>query len=150
MFSDKSGSKSINPATQNRIATGAKIQGDITSEQGIRVDGNIIGKVDCKSKLVIGKEGTVSGEIYCVQADIEGTIDGSIVVTELLTIKSTAKIYGKVSTKKLAVEPGAIFEAHCTMGKSLEQSKTLSSEPEQNSKPEQIAIKKRKEAREFV
>ena len=38
-------------------------------------------------------------------------------VKDLLSLKSSATIEGTVSVAKLAVEPGATFNAACTMGK---------------------------------
>ena len=49
-------------------------------------------------------------------ADIEGTLDGTINVKELLTLKSSAKLQGDISTNKLSIEPGAVFSGSCSMG----------------------------------
>lgn len=52
-----------------------------------------------------------------MNADIEGSFNGELIVTDLLALKSTAVIEGSVSVSKLSVEPGATFNASCTMGK---------------------------------
>ena len=57
----------------------------------------------------------------------EGKLNGTIEVDELLTLKSTAKLQGEISTNKLAIEPGAIFSGNCKMGAVL---KDLSSNEE--------------------
>ena len=64
---------------------------------------------------MIGKTGKVLGTLTCQDADIEGKIEGKLLVSNLLSIKSTAVIDGEVSTSKLAVEPGASFNASCVM-----------------------------------
>ena len=69
-----------------------------------------------KGKLAIGKSGIVRGNIRCKNSDVEGAVDGKIYVEELLSLKSTANIKGEVKTGKLAIEPGAILNATCTMG----------------------------------
>ena len=53
--------------------------------------------------------------MHCQNADVEGTIKGKLVVDNLLTLKATARIDGEVTTGKLAVEPGAEFNATCSM-----------------------------------
>ena len=60
--------------------------------------------------------GFIKGEIHCANAVIEGKFDGRLEVTELLNIKESANVNGDVSTGKLVVQPGAIFNVSCTMG----------------------------------
>ena len=64
----------------------------------------------------MGPEGKVEGEIQCGNADIEGTLNGTIQVEDLLTLKSSAKLQGDSSTNKLAIEPGDVFSGSCSMG----------------------------------
>jgi cytoskeletal protein CcmA (bactofilin family) len=40
-------------------------------------------------------------------------------VTELLSLKATAKLNGDVVTNKLAIEPGALFSGSCSMNNSI-------------------------------
>ncbi|PRP67701.1 bactofilin family protein [Nonlabens agnitus] len=101
--------------SQNRIAKGTVIKGDINSEAGFRIDGEIIGTLTTPAKVVIGKDGKIDGTLECTNADIEGTFSGNLKVSSLLSLKSTAIIEGDVSTGKLSVEPGATFNASCTM-----------------------------------
>jgi cytoskeletal protein CcmA (bactofilin family) len=102
-------------SSQNRIGQGTSIEGDLVSKGGFRIDGDINGTLKTPAKVVIGKEGKVKGAMECSNADIEGTFVGNLHVTGLLTLKSTAHIEGEVVTNKLAVEPGATFNASCTM-----------------------------------
>ena len=101
--------------SQNRIAQGTTITGDITSKAGFRVDGEVIGTLKTPDKVVIGKDGKVEGTLECANADIEGTFSGNLNVDGLLSLKSSAVIDGDVVTNKLSVEPGATFNASCSM-----------------------------------
>ena len=58
----------------------------------------------------------VEGNINASNADVSGELKGSVSVTELLVLKSTAKIDGDIVTNKLAIEPGASFTGSCSMG----------------------------------
>lgn len=100
----------------NIIGSGTLIKGDIETTGDIRIDGNINGNIDAKGKIVIGQIGKIEGELKCKVAEISGKIEGKITVSELLTLKSTAKIFGSIFTSKLAIEPGAIFTGSCNMG----------------------------------
>ncbi len=108
----------------NRIEKNTKIKGDIISEADFRIDGKLDGNVKTSGKVVIGKDGYIHGKVECVNADIEGSFNGELLVSDLLSLKSSAIIEGTVNVNKLAVEPGATFNAACTMkgkGSSLSQ-----------------------------
>ncbi len=106
----------------NRIEKNTKIKGDITSEADFRIDGRLEGNVKTSGKVVIGKDGLINGKVECVNADIEGSFKGELYVSQLLSLKSSAHIEGTVDVAKLAVEPGATFNASCTMGKGVPSS----------------------------
>lgn len=99
----------------NRIVEGTAIKGDIISQADFRLDGELIGNFQSSGKIVIGPAGSVTGDIICRNADIEGKFEGKIQVTEILNVKSKSSIHGEVICGKLAVEPGADFSASCTM-----------------------------------
>jgi cytoskeletal protein CcmA (bactofilin family) len=99
----------------NRIVEGTVIKGDIISQADFRLDGELIGNFQSKGKIVIGPAGSVTGDIVCKNADIEGKFNGKINIAEILNVKSKASIHGEVSVGKLSVEPGADFSASCTM-----------------------------------
>lgn len=104
---------------RNSIERNTKIKGDIISEADFRIDGKLDGNLKTSGKVVIGKEGYIHGKVECVNADIEGSFNGELLVTELLSLKDSAVIEGTVTVSKLAVEPGATFNASCNMkGKS--------------------------------
>jgi cytoskeletal protein CcmA (bactofilin family) len=116
MFSEKKEKRSVNPTTgQNRINEGTTIVGDLQSKGFFRIDGVIEGNVDTPSKVFLGKTGIIKGTLICEDADVEGTIIGRVNINNTLSLKSTAIIEGDVIVGKLAVEPGAIFNASCVM-----------------------------------
>ena len=103
-------------ASINLIGTGTTIEGDIKSSGDIRVDGTVYGSVQSKAKVVLGSTGLVEGDINSQNADISGTIKGKTVCSELLFLKSTARVTGDIVTGKLVVEVGATFTGSCNMG----------------------------------
>ncbi|MBT8178376.1 MAG: polymer-forming cytoskeletal protein [Eudoraea sp.] len=117
MFSDNKKPKTMNEigGQPNRIEKNTKIKGDIISEADFRIDGKLDGNVKTSGKVVIGKGGYIHGKVECVNADIEGSFNGELQVSDLLSLKASAVIEGTVSVAKLAVEPGATFNASCTM-----------------------------------
>ena len=112
----------------NLIGAGTSIEGDITTNGDMRIDGFLQGTINVKGKLVVGPAGTVEGEIICQNADISGTIKGKIGVAELLSLKSTSKLSGDIITNKISIEPGAAFSGSCSMGGVIKDIKDGSAE----------------------
>ena len=100
----------------NLIGVGTTIEGNISSNENIRFDGILIGNLYTKGKVFIGQSGKVNGEIKCRNCEVEGVIEGKIVIEELLSLRSMSRVYGEIRTSKLAIEPGAIFTGNCDMG----------------------------------
>lgn len=101
----------------NRIIEGTLIKGDVVSFVDMRIDGEIFGNVTCNGKIVLGHKGIIKGDVICKSIDVEGKFEGKLETDGMLTIRKTASIKGDVFASKLAVEPGAVFEASCEMRK---------------------------------
>ena len=100
----------------NMIGAGTVINGDIQSKSDIRIDGTLKGSVKTDGKLVVGEAGTVEGDVSCANADISGSLSAKITVSQLLSLKASAKLDGDIITNKLSIEPGASFSGSCSMG----------------------------------
>ena len=133
MFSDNKKEKQAYNTTmssQNIIAQGTKITGDISSEGDLRIDGTIDGHVKTTGKMVIGKSGFIKGTLDGTDAYIEGKFSGKLLLSGTLTLKSSAQIQGEVVLGKLEVEPGAVFNVTCVMKGSVKELET-SGQPKQ-------------------
>lgn len=100
----------------NSLVQGTTLVGEIKSESDIRIDGTIKGTLNCNAKVIVGPTGYVEGEVHCKNAIIEGRLEGTIHVAELLNVRETADINGDIYTNKLIVQSGAIFNVGCKMG----------------------------------
>ena len=124
MFLDQKKGKMATTETysqQNLIAQGTTITGDIISEGDFRIEGNIQGNLKTPGKVVIGKTGLINGTLKATNADIEGKFSGKLIINDTLSLKSSAHVEGEVAVGKLAVEPGATFNATCTMKGSIKE-----------------------------
>ena len=117
MLSNKKNKSTMDTSSQqNVIAQGTKIVGDIESKGPFRIDGTIQGNIKTDGKVVVGKSGNIKGTLQAVNVDIEGQFSGKLILKGTLSLKSSARIEGEVQVNKLAVEPGASFNATCSMG----------------------------------
>jgi cytoskeletal protein CcmA (bactofilin family) len=99
----------------NSLVRGTLTEGNVIAESDIRVDGVIKGNLKCTAKVIIGPSGFIEGEVTCQNAVIEGKLTGILRVAELLNVKETAEIVGDVTTGKLTIAAGAIFNVTCKM-----------------------------------
>jgi cytoskeletal protein CcmA (bactofilin family) len=99
----------------NALAFGTTVKGDITTDGDFRLDGRLEGTISCGGKIVIGPTAQVEGDIISVNAEILGSVVGSITTSEVLVLKPTAIIKGIITTQALVVEPSARFSGTCNM-----------------------------------
>src|SRR5215813_13389328 len=99
------------------IGAGTTLKGDISSNSDLRIDGTIIGNVNSTAKIVIGASGNVEGDISGNQADIVGKVSGNIKTKDLLQLRGDCVVNGNVNAGKLQIEPTAVFNGQCHMGK---------------------------------
>jgi cytoskeletal protein CcmA (bactofilin family) len=99
----------------NIISEGTKIKGDIIANGDIRIDGELMGNISAKGRLVIGPKGKIEGQINCNNIEISGIIKGKVTAIELLNMKATSQITGDIVVGKLSVEPGSMFSGSCVM-----------------------------------
>jgi cytoskeletal protein CcmA (bactofilin family) len=113
----------------NTFAQDTKLKGNIESRGDLRIDGQLEGTLNCLGRVVIGPDAKITGTLSCKNAEIFGNIEGDIIVSDLLSLKSSAVIMGNLTMGKLSVEPGAKFNGQCKMaainGESLENVKIL-------------------------
>lgn len=114
----------------NSLVVGTQVEGTITAESDIRIDGFLKGILICKGKVIIGPKGLIEGEIKAQNATIEGRFKGIIQVEDLLQVKETAIVEGEINTDKLAVSPGAKFNVNSKMGSGPKSNIPTPSKPE--------------------
>lgn len=123
MFRNDKAHETMNKPTEpvsagkiNSIMEGTVIEGEVRSDSNVRIDGRVKGTINVRGRLIVGASGLVEGDVNCQSSDIEGTVNGKIACQDLLTLKATAKLTGDIHTKKLSIEPGAVFTGNCNMG----------------------------------
>ncbi len=107
----------------NNIGKGTTVEGNIETLGNIRLEGKMIGNLKTKAKFVSAASSKMDGNTLSQNAEIAGEISGTVEVSELLILKSTAVIHGDIITNKLIVESGATFNGACKMGVSIKEIK---------------------------
>lgn len=110
------GSLAIRQKSRTIFSTGPELSGDISFRDVVRVNGHIAGSVYSeRGTLMVDDTARVDANIEVAVAVINGIINGDIVAHQKVEIGSSAKIYGNIWTRSIAIKDGAEFEGVCTM-----------------------------------
>lgn len=104
--------KSINTV----IGRGSVSEGRFHIESGVRVDGVLKGEIVSSGMLIVGESGVIEADVRVREAFISGRIVGDLVAEEKVHLQAHATFIGKLQTKLLVVEEGALFKAECNAG----------------------------------
>ena len=100
-------------SVRSTVASGMRIKGDCVFQDGLQIDGTVLGNVTAEggqpSVLVIGEGGSVEGAISADHVVIGGTVVGPVLARELLELQSKARIQGDVRYKALEMQQGAVI-----------------------------------------
>lgn len=115
MFSRKESSLPTPSGVHNVLSQGTSLNGNLTTQDDIRIDGIIEGNIKSEGKIIIGAGGHVLGDIECLHLDIMGRVTGNIKCSDTTVFRSSAIYVGDLSTQILEVEPGAKITGFCKM-----------------------------------
>jgi cytoskeletal protein CcmA (bactofilin family) len=113
MFGRKGDSK-----PQNRIdcliGAGTAVEGNITFNGGLRVDGRVRGNVTAADgkpgTLVLSEQAQIEGEIRVSHVVINGTVIGPVHAAEYVELQPKASVTGDVHYKTLEIQLGAVVQ----------------------------------------
>ena len=97
------------------ISSGVVIEGKVTSNGNVRVDGIVKGDITAQGNLTVGEHGSIEGQLTGETVSIGGKVDGTVNAKEKLVLESKAALKGDLITKILVVEAGANFEGRSSM-----------------------------------
>jgi len=107
---EKAGSNGGGPGTPDGalsiIAAGMTVNGDIDSSGVVKVEGRVEGSIRSARQVLVGRQGSVRGDIDTREAIIGGTVEGTITGSERVEIQATAQVSGDVVTRTIVIAEG--------------------------------------------
>ena len=88
------------------IAAGMTVSGDIESTGVVKVEGRVEGSIRSARQVLVGRQGTVHGDIETREAVIGGSVEGTITGSERVEIQATAAVQGDIITRTIVVAEG--------------------------------------------
>jgi len=116
MARDRSNGGSAPETVISIIGPGMTVVGDCQTEGTIRVEGRVEGSVAAGKAVVVGKEGTVDGDIRTQDAVISGRVAGTLVAESRLELQATSRVQGDVHARRMQLEEGALLNGTVRIG----------------------------------
>ena len=89
------------------------IRGDVILKEGAIISGKIYGTIQANGPLRATKTAYIKGDISAVDAYVGGSIEGNLVVSGKVVLKSQSSVKGDITYRQLIIEEGAQFEGRC-------------------------------------
>lgn len=84
----------------------------------LQVNGQFDGTLEIKGNLAIGEKAAVKATIRGEALSIAGSVEGDVSASQRLELLGTARVVGKLTTPRLIIHDGAVFQGTCQMLKS--------------------------------
>jgi cytoskeletal protein CcmA (bactofilin family) len=88
------------------VGRGISVQGTVQDAERLVVEGTVEATMIHATELAIAPGGVFKGEVEVEEAEIAGTIDGTLTARGALVIRSTGRVLGTARCRRLQVEDG--------------------------------------------
>ncbi len=109
---DKRGTESLSSI----IGSDAKLEGVLSLEGSLRIDGTFSGRLKCGGGVSIGRHGTVTGDIDAEEVILGGRVKGTILARRRVVFEESSSFEGELATGALLINEGAVFNGISSMG----------------------------------
>ena len=100
---------------RSALGVGTLIQGKLSFDTPVRIDGKLSGEVFSSEALIVGPSGLVDAQLEVASLVVLGTLKGKVKATQQIEVYSGGKLEAEVITSSLKVEEGAHFSGKCSM-----------------------------------
>jgi cytoskeletal protein CcmA (bactofilin family) len=97
------------------VGSGISVQGTVQDAERLVVEGTVEASMIHATELAISPGGIFKGEVEVEDAEIAGTIDGTLTARGSLTVRATGKVLGTARCRRLQVEDGGQITGHMEM-----------------------------------
>jgi len=95
------------------IGEGTRFKGEFDLSGLLRIDGDFSGVIRTKGKVLIGRNGRAECTLHAGTVVVGGVVRGEIFSTEKVIILSTGLVLGNITTPRLIIEEGVVFNGFC-------------------------------------
>ncbi len=109
--------KVVQEEENKSIDINAEMQGSLIFRESVnlKINGQFKGTLDTKGTLTIGSTAQVEANINGENIIVAGKVTGDVLANKMLVLMPTAVLHGNITTPKLNIVEGAMFQGRCQM-----------------------------------
>lgn len=88
------------------VGRGISVQGTVQDAERLVVEGTVEASMIHATELAIAPGGVFKGEVEVEEAEVAGTIDGTLTARGALVVRSSGRVLGTARCRRLLVEDG--------------------------------------------
>lgn len=100
---------------RSALSAGTVIQGKLSFDTPVRIDGKLTGEVFSSETLIVGTTGTVDAQIEVASLVVMGQVRGNIKASHRIDLMAGGRIDGNVNTPIFRMDETASFTGKCSM-----------------------------------
>jgi cytoskeletal protein CcmA (bactofilin family) len=100
---------------QAHLGPGSRVEGKLTFEGSVRIDGQVEGEVSAQDTVIIGEGAELTAQINAATVVVQGRLTGDISARKRVELMAPGTVVGNISTPSLIIHEGVVFEGHCSM-----------------------------------
>src|SRR5580765_7558 len=97
------------------IGAGITIEGEITTDEDVVVQGTVRGKLNAKDGVVVEEGGVVEADITGGPLSVAGAVTGHVNSTDRVELQPGARMVGNVKATRITIADGAQFKGNVDM-----------------------------------
>ena len=100
----------------SKIVSGLKVNGEVTGNCDLYVDGEVQGKIRLpEARVTVGPTGRVQADIEASEIFIQGSVQGNLKASERTHLGPASKVTGSILTPRIGIEDGASLRGKVEM-----------------------------------
>jgi cytoskeletal protein CcmA (bactofilin family) len=107
------------------IGPGMTVIGDCESDGTLRIEGTVEGSVRTSKAIVVGKGGSVRGDLITQDAVIGGTVKGTVIAESRLELQSTSVVEGEVRARRIQLDEGGRLNGKVSIGEPIQPERAI-------------------------
>jgi cytoskeletal protein CcmA (bactofilin family) len=97
------------------IAQGITIEGEITSDEDVVIQGTLRGKLTSKDAVAVESGAVVEADIAASTLSVGGNVTGNVTASDRVDLMAGARLIGDVKAARLTIADGASFKGNVDM-----------------------------------
>lgn len=103
------------PQVQAQLGRGSRIEGKLSFEGSVRIDGQVEGEIQAQEAVIIGDSAVLNAQVTAGTVILTGKLTGDVVARKRVELRAPGRLTGNITTPCLVIHEGVIFEGRCSM-----------------------------------